>query len=151
MTDHGMITIASGWSVRETTDRLETAVTGAGLFVFARIDHAGNAARAGFELRPTELLIFGNPKGGTPLLRDNQTSGIDLPVKALAWQDEAGRTWLTYNDARWIAARHGLGAGSEQAVEAIEAGLARLVRGVVARPPDAEAPDQGVTAPEPGA
>ncbi|GAA1021724.1 MULTISPECIES: DUF302 domain-containing protein [Amycolatopsis] len=127
MTDHGMITVASAWSVGVTIDRLETALAGAGLLVFARIDHAGNAARAGTELRPTELLIFGHPKGGTPLMLDRQTSGIDLPVKALAWQDEAGQVWLTYNDARWLADRHGLGAGSEQALEAIESGLAHLV------------------------
>ncbi|GAB3381639.1 DUF302 domain-containing protein [Amycolatopsis echigonensis] len=132
MTGPGMITVASPWSVEATVDRLEAALTGVGLLVFARIDHAGNAARAGMELRPTELLIFGHPKGGTPLMRDRQTSGLDLPVKALAWQDETGRTWLTYNDARWFADRHGLGAGSEQALEAIESGLARLVEQAVA-------------------
>ncbi|WP_370939192.1 DUF302 domain-containing protein [Amycolatopsis sp. cg13] len=132
MTDHGMITVASPWSVGVTIDRLEAALAGAGLLVFARIDHAGNAARSGMELRPTELLIFGHPKGGTPLMRDRQTSGIDLPVKALAWQDEAGQVWLTYNDARWLADRHGLGAGSKQALEAIESGLARLVEQAVA-------------------
>ncbi|PKV90791.1 uncharacterized protein (DUF302 family) [Amycolatopsis echigonensis] len=132
MTGPGMITVASPWSVEATADRLEAALTGAGLLVFARIDHAGNAARAGMELRPTELLIFGHPKGGTPLMRDRQTSGLDLPVKALAWQDETGRTWLTCNDARWLADRHGLGAGSEQALEAVESGLSRLVEQAVA-------------------
>jgi uncharacterized protein (DUF302 family) len=128
MVDHGMVTVASGWSVSKTVDRLQAAVTGAGLLVFARIDHAGNAARAGMELRPTELLIFGNPRGGTPLMQDRQTSGIDLPVKALAWQDADGKVWLTYNDATWLAARHELGAGSETAIRAIEAGLAQLVQ-----------------------
>ncbi|WP_409182226.1 DUF302 domain-containing protein [Amycolatopsis sp. VS8301801F10] len=131
MSGHGMLTVASPWPVGVTIDRLETALTGAGLLVFARIDHAGNAARAGMELRPTELLIFGHPKGGTPLMQDRQTSGIDLPVKALAWQDEAGQTWLTYNEARWLADRHGLGAGSEQALAAIESGLAGLVQQAV--------------------
>ncbi|WP_409466024.1 DUF302 domain-containing protein [Amycolatopsis sp. GA6-003] len=132
MSGHGLLTVASPWPVGVTIDRLETALTGAGLLVFARIDHAGNAARAGMELRPTELLVFGHPKGGTPLMQDRQTSGIDLPVKALAWQDEAGQTWLTYNEARWLADRHGLGAGSEQALAAIESGLAGLVRQAVA-------------------
>jgi uncharacterized protein (DUF302 family) len=130
MTDHGMVTVGSGWSVGETIDRLQDVVTGAGLFVFARIDHAANAARAGMELRPTELLIFGAARGGTPLMQDRQTSGIDLPVKALAWQDADGKVWLTYNDATWLADRHGLGAGSETAVRAMEANLTQLVRQV---------------------
>jgi uncharacterized protein (DUF302 family) len=103
----------------------------AGLLVFARIDHAGNAVRVGMEPRPTELLVFGNPRGGTPLMQDRQTSGIDLPVKALAWQDADGKVWLTYNDATWLADRHGLGARSETAIRAIEAGLTQLVQQVV--------------------
>jgi uncharacterized protein (DUF302 family) len=128
---HGMVTVASGWSVGETIDRLQSMATKAGMQVFARIDHAGNAASVGMDLRPTELLVFGNPQGGTPLMQDRQTSGIDLPVKALAWQDADGKVWLTYNDATWIADRHELGAGSETAVRAIEAGLAQLVEHVV--------------------
>ncbi|MGP4015595.1 DUF302 domain-containing protein [Saccharopolyspora sp. 5N708] len=75
------------------------AATSAALFVFSRIDHADNAAKAGLELRPTELVIFGNPHGGTPLMQERQTTGIDLPVKVLAWQDENGAVWLTYNSA----------------------------------------------------
>ena len=75
------------------------------------------------ELRPTQVLIFGNPRGGTPLMQDQQTAGIDLPVKALAWEDAAGSVWLTHDDARWLAARHGLGAASAQAVAALEAGM----------------------------
>jgi len=127
MADNGMVTVASAWSVGETIDRLETFVTGAGLVVFARIDHGGNATQVGMELRPTELLIFGNPRGGTPLMQDRQTSGIDLPVKALAWEDADGAVWVTYNDADWIAERHGLGAESEAAVRAVNAGLEKLV------------------------
>jgi uncharacterized protein (DUF302 family) len=96
------------------------------LTVFARIDHAANATRAGMQLRPTELLMFGNPRAGTPLMQDRQTIGIDLPVKALAWQDAEGRVWLTWNDTAWLAERHGLGAASAAAVEAIEAGLAAV-------------------------
>ena len=131
MADHGMITVASSWSVSETIDRLETVVSDAGLFVFARINHADNATQVGMGLRPTELLIFGNPRGGTPLMQDRQTSGIDLPAKALAWQDADGAVWLTYNDATWLADRHGLGAESEPAIGAIKAGLAQLVQQVV--------------------
>ena len=128
MSDNGLITLASRYSVRETMDRLTTAITSAGLLVFARIDHAAGAAQVGMELRPTELLIFGNPRGGTPLMQDRQTAGIDLPIKALAWEDEEGKVWLTYNEAKWLAARHELGANSRDAVEAIEKGLATLAR-----------------------
>lgn len=89
-------------------DRIESAVRAQGMQVFARIDHAAGAAAAGLELRPTELLIFGNARGGTPLMQSAQTTGIDLPLKALAWQDAAGACWISYNDPHWIAARHGL-------------------------------------------
>jgi len=92
------------------------------------VDHAKNAVSVGMALRPTELLIFGNPKGGTPLMQENQVSGIDLPVRALVWQDADGRVWLTYNDPRWLAARHGLGAPSQPALDAMTAGLAAIAR-----------------------
>lgn len=126
--ENGLITIASRFSVRETIDKLAAAATSAGLRVFARIDHAEGASQVGMELRPTELLLFGNPRGGTPLMQDRQTAGIDLPVKALAWEDELGAVWLTYNEAAWIAARHSLGASSQRAVDAIEAGMESLTR-----------------------
>jgi uncharacterized protein (DUF302 family) len=131
MSSNGLITVASRLSVRETMDRLIAAVTSAGLLVFARIDHAANAAQIGMELRPTELLIFGNPKGGTPLMQDKQTAGIDLPVKALVWEDKERNVWLTYNEARWLATRHELGARSQDAIEAIEKGMAMLTRSIV--------------------
>ena len=131
MSTNGLITVASRFSVGETLDRLTAALTSAGLLVFARIDHASNAKEIGVDLRPTELLIFGNPNGGTPLMLDKQTAGIDLPVKALAWEDEAGQVWLTYNEAVWIAARHGLGAESADAIKAIEAGLATLASSIM--------------------
>jgi uncharacterized protein (DUF302 family) len=126
-TDGGVITVQSRFGVTETIDRLADIVLRAGLLVFARIDHAAGARDVGTSLRPTELLIFGNPKGGTPLMQDRQISGIDLPVKALAWKDEAGAVWLSYNDAHWIAGRHGLGEASRQAVEAIAAGMAKVI------------------------
>ena len=131
MSSNGLITNASKFSVRETIDRLTAAVISAGLLVFGRIDHASNAAQVGMELRPTELLIFGHPKGGTPLMQDKQTAGIDLPVKALAWEDEEGTVWLTYNEAGWLATRHELGASSKGAIEAMEAGLAAVTRALV--------------------
>lgn len=130
MSSNGLITVASRFSVSETLDRLTTALTNAGLRVFARIDHASGAEEVGLKLRPTELLIFGHPKGGTPLMQDKQTAGIDLPVKALAWEDEEGKVWLTYNEAAWLATRHGLGASSKSAVEAIEAGMVTLASSI---------------------
>ena len=107
MTVQGLTTIKSSHAPRETMNRLEAAVTAKGLTVFARIDHAEGASAAGLSLRPTEVLIFGNAKGGTPLMQAVQTIGIDLPLKALVWQDAAGDTWLSWNDPAWLAARHG--------------------------------------------
>ena len=89
-------------------DRLETEIRARGLTIFARIDHAAGAAEVGLELRPTELFIFGNARGGTPLMQSVQTVGIDLPLKALVWQDAAGKTWISYNEPRWIVHRHGI-------------------------------------------
>ncbi|HLH63317.1 MAG TPA: DUF302 domain-containing protein [Ktedonobacteraceae bacterium] len=130
MSSNGLVTVASRFSVSETLDRLTSALTEAGLLVFARINHASNAEEVDLKLRPTELLIFGHPRGGTPLMQDKQTAGIDLPVKALAWEDEEGCVWLTYNEAAWLATRHGLGASSKNAIEAIEAGLAALASSI---------------------
>ena len=130
MSSNGLITVASLFSVGETLDRLTAALTSAGLLVFARINHASGAQEVGLKLRPTELLIFGHPRGGTPLMQDKQTAGIDLPVKALAWEDEEGKVWLTYNEAAWLATRHGLGASSKDAIAALEAGLATLASSI---------------------
>lgn len=130
MSSNGLITVASRFSVSETLDRLTAAITSASLLVFARINHARNAEEVGLELRPTELLIFGSPKGGTPLMQDKQTAGIDLPIKALVWEDEEGKVWLTYNEAAWLATRHELGASSKKAIEAIEAGLTTLASSI---------------------
>jgi uncharacterized protein (DUF302 family) len=108
MAVQGLTTIKSSHAPQETMNRLEAAVRAKGLTVFARIDHAGGASAAGLSLRPTEVLIFGNANGGTPLMQSVQTAGIDLPLKALVWQDAAGETWLSWNDPAWLAARHGL-------------------------------------------
>ncbi len=127
MSVNGLTTVASAFSVSETIDRLIAIITPLGFNVFARIDHADGAAKVGMALRPTQLLIFGNPKGGTALMQDRQTAGIDLPLKALAWEDENAKVWLTYNEAAWIAQRHGLGAASAAAVNAIAAGTQKIV------------------------
>ncbi len=102
----GLIALKSAHSVKDTMDRFEAAAKGKGLNVFLRVDHAGGAKKIGKDLRPTELLVFGNPQGGTPLMECAQTAGIDLPLKALAWQDAAGQTWLGYNDPAYLAKRH---------------------------------------------
>ena len=127
MAGDGLMTVASAFPVAETADRLAAAAEAAGMLVFARVDHAAGAAEAGMQLRPTELLLVGNPRGGTPLMQAGQTTGIDLPLRALAWEDADGRVWVTANDTAWIADRHGLGEASAAAVAAISAGFARIV------------------------
>jgi uncharacterized protein (DUF302 family) len=97
-------------------NRLEAEIKAKGMTVFARIDHAAGATEAGLSLPPTELLIFGNAKAGTPLMQAVQTVGVDLPLKALVWQDASGGTWLSYNDPGWLAQRHGLGGETQAAV-----------------------------------
>ncbi len=128
----GLVNVLSGLPVKETADRVAAFVVSNGLTLFARIDHAENARRVGMELRPTELLIFGNPKAGTVLMQDQQTAGLDLPIRALVWQDGDGKVWLTYNDMTWLAARYRLGAGSDATLRAISEGLAKLGSSLVA-------------------
>ncbi len=128
MTPAGLTVASSGYGPKETMDRLEAAVASRGMAVLARIDHAAAAAKAGMELRPTEVLIFGNPKAGTPLMQATQTTGIDLPLKALVWQDEAGKTWLAYNDPTWLAKRHGADAGMERVLGAMTEALAAVAK-----------------------
>ena len=101
MSDDGLVTLASNHAAGETLDRLEADLRAKAITVFARIDHAAGAASVAMPLRPTELLIFGNPKAGTPLMQANQSIGIDLPLKMLAWQDAGGKVWLTYIDPHW--------------------------------------------------
>ena len=123
MAADGLITMASSFGAKETMDRLEAEVKAKGLTVFARIDHAAGAVEVGLALRPTEVLIFGNAKGGTPLMQANQAIGIDLPLKALVFEDAAGKVRLSYNDPRWLAQRHGLGGAVGPAVNAMAAAL----------------------------
>jgi len=104
----GLTSIRSSFGPKETMDRLVAEISAKEMAVFARIDHAGGAAEVGLTLRPTELIIFGNARGGTPLMQSVQTVGIDLPLKALVWQDAAGETWISYNEPGWIAQRHGI-------------------------------------------
>jgi len=104
----GVTTVPSHFGPKETMDRLEAEIRGNGMEVFARIDHAAGAAKVGLTLAPTELIIFGNARVGTPLMQSVQTIGIDLPLKALVWQDAAGKTWISYNEPKWIVQRQGV-------------------------------------------
>jgi len=103
----GLISLKSPLTAKETMNRFEENAKQRGLIIFARIDHAAGAVKVGTTLRPTELLIFGNPMGGTPLIECAQTAGIDLPLKALVWEDPKGQVWLGYNDPAYLAKRHG--------------------------------------------
>jgi uncharacterized protein (DUF302 family) len=123
-TADGLIAVRSAHPTKATLDRFEAAAKERGLMVFARIDHAAGAQRVGKTLRPTELLIFGNPQGGTPLMECAQSAGIDLPLKALVWEDAQGQSWLGYNDPAWLAQRHG--AASCPVVENLRKALAGL-------------------------
>ena len=111
MTLDGLIARVSKFGPKETMDRHAAAVTTRGISIMARIDHAAATAAIGMELPPTEVLIFGNPRAGAPLMQAVQTIGIDLPLKAPVWQDDSGTTWLGYNDAEWLTQRHGVDAG----------------------------------------
>ena len=106
--DNGLTTIPSSFSVTETVNRLELLVKEKGITVFARIDHQAEAAKAGLTMKASQLLIFGNPKAGTPLMKAAPTTAIDLPLKALAWEDADGKVWLSYNRPDFLKQRHGL-------------------------------------------
>jgi uncharacterized protein (DUF302 family) len=106
--DNGLINVKSAHDVGMTLDKLQAALESKGMTIMARVNHAAGAQKAGLELPPTELLIFGNPKIGTPLMQCQRTVAIDLPQKALAWQDADGQVWLSYNDPAYLNQRHGL-------------------------------------------
>lgn len=122
----GLIVLKSPHSAQSTMNRLEAIVKERGLTVFARVDHAGGAAKVGKSIRPTELLIFGNPQGGTPFIECAQTVGIDLPLKALVWEDASAQVWLGYNDTVYLARRH------EVPACAAAANLAKAIAGLAA-------------------
>jgi len=134
MAADGLTTLRSSLGPKDTMNRLEAEVKAKGMAIFARIDHAAGAAEVGLSLRPTEVLIFGNARGGTPLMQSAQTIGIDLPLKALVWQDAAGATWLSYNDPSWLAKRHGLGHETDGAVNAMTAALAAVAKSATGSP-----------------
>ena len=128
MVNNGLVSVQSRVSARETLNRLLAALATRKLTVFTRVDHAAGAASVDLQLRPTDVVIFGNPKGGTALMQDQQSTGIDLPLKALVWEDAEGKAWLTYNDPAWIAQRHGLSVASAAAVKAMSALLSAIAQ-----------------------
>ena len=122
---NGIVIIKSSNSVTATIDKLETVLKNRGMTIFNRIDHTAGAEKAGLKLRPTELLIFGNPKVGTPLMLCSQTAALDLPQKALAYQDENGQVWLAYNNPSYLAQRHNI-RGCDEALEKVTNALAKF-------------------------
>lgn len=130
----GLTTLRSNFGPGETVDRLEAEVKARGQTVFARIDHAAGAEAIGSTLRPTVVLIFGHAKGGTPLMQAAQTIGIDLPLKALVWQDAAGATWLSYNQPAWLAQRHQLAGAAETAIANLSAALHAIATAATSGP-----------------
>src|ERR1700685_3732324 len=107
-TGKGTISKASKHSVPETLDRVDALLQSRGIKIFVRVDHSGEAEKVGLKMPPTQLLIFCNPKGGTPVVLAASHGGIDFPLKALAWQDADGKVWLSYNDPEYIKKRYGL-------------------------------------------
>ena len=125
--DSGLVSVKSSHDVKTTADRLESTLKQKGMNVFIRINHAQGAQKVGMELRPTELIIFGNPKVGTPLMQCAQSVAIDLPQKALIWQDEKGQVWLSYNNPNYLVERHEI-SGCDEVVKKIEGALGNFAK-----------------------
>ena len=106
--DNGMVHLSSPYPVAETLKRLDSVLQSRGLTAFARIDHSGEAEKVGMKMHPTQLVIFGSPKGGTPLMVASPTLAIDLPLKALVWEDAGGKVWVSYNNAEYLKQRHNI-------------------------------------------
>lgn len=124
---NGMIDVSSRHSVPETLARLQSIIKEKGMTVFALVDHSGEAEKAGLKMRPTQLLIFGSPKGGTPLMVAAPRLAIDLPLKALAWQDEQGQVWLSYNTPEYLQERHGFPAEMIKNIAGVSALIQKAV------------------------
>jgi uncharacterized protein (DUF302 family) len=122
-----LVTLPSAHGATETVERLKVLLAGKGIEVFAHIDHAAAAGKVGLPLRPTQVLIFGKPQAGTPLMQSRQTIGLDLPLRVLVWEDEAGKVWLTYHPLGLLAQFHHV-ADRDEAVKSLDAGLSALAR-----------------------
>jgi uncharacterized protein (DUF302 family) len=123
----GFISKPSQHSVAETIQRLSALLKSKGVAIFALVDHSGEAEKAGLKMRPTQLLIFGNPKAGTPLMVTAPSTAIDLPIKALVWEDADGKVWLSYNSPDYLQQRHGFPSELEKNLAAVEPLLAQAV------------------------
>ena len=128
----GLVVVESPHRVGDTADRLQQALDSKGMTVFARIDHAAGAAKVGTDLPATELVIFGNPKVGTPLMKCARTVAVDLPQKALIWEDAEGRVWLAYNDPAYLGERHGLGEPCAKVLDKVSAALGNFAAAATA-------------------
>lgn len=118
----GLVKLKSAHSVDDTVNKLESVLESKGMNIFGRVNHAAGAEKAGLELRPTQVLIFGNPKVGTPLMKCAQSVAIDLPQKALVWEDQSGDVWLAYNDPAWLASRHNM-EGCDEVLQKVSGAL----------------------------
>ena len=127
ITNDGLVTLPSPHSAAETAERMKALLAKKGIQLFAHIDHAAEAKKVGLLLRPTQVLIFGNPQAGTPLMQSRQTIGLDLPLRALIWEDEVGKVWLSYHPPSYLAQFHHV-LDREEAVKSLDAGLAGLSR-----------------------
>jgi uncharacterized protein (DUF302 family) len=125
--DNGIISVKSSHEVKTTADRLENTLKQKGMTVFIRINHAAGAQKVGKKLRPTELVVFGNPKVGTPLMQCSQSAAIDLPQKALIWEDQEGTVWFSYNDPNYLVERHGI-TGCAEVIKKIENALSNFAK-----------------------
>jgi uncharacterized protein (DUF302 family) len=132
LADAELVTLSSAHGASETIERLKSLLAQKGIQVFAHIDHAAGAQKVCLPLRPTQVLIFGNPQAGTPLMQSRQTIGLDLPLRVLVWEDAAGKVWLTYRRVELLAQRHGV-VDHDEAVKALDAGLAGLAHAATAR------------------
>jgi uncharacterized protein (DUF302 family) len=128
----GLVTLESRHSAVETAERVKAEIEKRGMSVFTRIDHAAAARAAGMALRPTEVLLFGDPRAGTPLMQADQTIGIDLPLKLLIWEDADGKVWLSYNDPVWLGVRHRLPGSAGERLKAMAAGLQAIAAAATA-------------------
>ncbi|RUO97419.1 DUF302 domain-containing protein [Hyphomicrobium sp.] len=126
----GLVTLQSRHSAKETADRLAATVVSRGMMVLARIDHAAAAAKVGLDLRPTEVIFFGNPAAGTLLMQNVQTIGLDLPLKALVWQDQSDGVWISYLDVKWLSQRYALTTDAAATVEKIASLLKAVIEEV---------------------
>jgi uncharacterized protein (DUF302 family) len=131
LADPDLVTLPSAHGVPETVARLKALLAQKGIEVFAHIDHAAGAREVGLPLRPTQVLIFGNPRAGTPLMQSRQTVGLELPLRALAWEDEEGKAWLTYRRVADLAGQYRV-TGRDEAVQALDDGLRALARAAAA-------------------